>query len=61
MCRQIAYTNGKTSYQSLPDGIELLKLAKSPIRVTISGYRVAAAQNRNAPPSWIYNPKSQVL
>lgn len=59
--REITYTGRRISYQSVPDSIELLKLAKSPLRVSIGGHSVAARKNLDAPTSWMYNPKSQVL
>jgi hypothetical protein len=59
--REITYTDRRISYQSLPGSIELLKLAKPPSQVSIGGRSIAAAENMNAPTSWMYNPKSQVL
>jgi hypothetical protein len=59
--REITYTSRRISYQSLPDSIELLKLAKLPLRVSIGGHTFAPAENLDAPTSWMYNPKSQVL
>ncbi len=59
--RQITYTSRRISYQSLPGSIELLKLAKPPLRVSISGRSAVATENLDAPAGWKYNPKSRVL
>jgi len=58
---EITYSDRRISYQSLPGSIELLKLAKPPSQVSVGGRSVAAAHNLDAPTSWMYNPKSQVL
>jgi len=59
--QSISYTAGKISYRSVPDSIELLKLAKPPRQVSIDGHGIAASGNLDAPTSWLYNSKSQVL
>jgi hypothetical protein len=59
--REITYNTHRISYQSLPDSIELLKLAKPPSQVSIGGHSLAAAESLDAPTSWMYKPKSQVL
>jgi len=59
--REISYERRRISYKSLPDSIELLKLAKPASQVLIGGRSVAASRNLDAPTSWMYNSKSQVL
>ena len=59
--QQISYSKERIKYRSLPDSIELLKVASTPAAVTIGGKAARISIGLTASESWTYNRESQVL
>ena len=59
--RHISYTPGTVMYESLPDSIDLLKLASAPKQVTVGGKPAAHSANLAIANSFSYNSRSHVL
>ena len=59
--REITYGPRGIVYTSLPDSIELLKVARAPRTVTIGGAPVEPSAGLRAADGWWFNTESGVL
>jgi hypothetical protein len=59
--QRIAYAKDKISYRSLPNSIELLKLAAPPKSITAGGKPLSISEGLRSADGWLYNRESQVL
>ncbi len=59
--RRIDYAKGRVTYESLPDSIDLLKLAAPPQLVKVGGKPVRESPKLATANSFLYNPRSHVL
>ncbi len=59
--QRIAYAKDKISYRSLPNSIELLKLAAPPKSITAGGKPLTISEGLRSADGWLYNRESQVL
>jgi hypothetical protein len=59
--RRIVYGRRRIAYTSLPNSVDLLKLAGPPMRVTAGGTTLAMSTGLASANGYLYNPKSHVL
>jgi hypothetical protein len=59
--RAIQYRKDGVSYESLPDSVDLLKVAYPPRRVAVGGATAAPSATLAASACYYYNPRSHVL
>ncbi len=57
----ISYQKQKLNYRTLSDSVELIKVARPPIKVLAAGVELKQAAKLNAPSCYLYNGKSHVL
>lgn len=59
--RRIAYGEREVTYQTLPNGVDLLKLKSAPSSVTAGGTPLKESAKLGRPDTFAYNPASKVL